>query len=57
MNKVEEKLKSGRAKKVDGNIFSEEPMRKLQTPAVKKDVTSLCSGMTGSYAPTPFCCE
>ncbi|XP_064154719.1 zinc finger protein 512B isoform X1 [Anguilla rostrata] len=44
MNKVEEKLKSGRAKKVDGSIFSEEPMRKLQTPAVKKDLTSLCSG-------------
>ncbi|XP_061113316.1 zinc finger protein 512B isoform X1 [Conger conger] len=44
MNKVEEKLKSGRTKKADGNVFSEEPMRKLQTPAVKKDLTSPCSG-------------
>ncbi|KAI1892759.1 hypothetical protein AGOR_G00136840 [Albula goreensis] len=44
MNKAEEKLKSGRAKKVDGNIFNEEPLRKLQTPALKKDLASLCSG-------------
>ncbi|XP_036390308.1 zinc finger protein 512B isoform X1 [Megalops cyprinoides] len=44
MNKVEEKLKSGRAKKVDGNVFNEEPTRKLQTPVLKKDSFSLCSG-------------
>ncbi|KAJ8408115.1 hypothetical protein AAFF_G00263430 [Aldrovandia affinis] len=44
INKAEEKLKSGRAKKVDGNMFNEEPTRKLQTPVLKKDLASLCSG-------------
>ncbi|KAJ8257870.1 hypothetical protein GJAV_G00190630 [Gymnothorax javanicus] len=44
MNKAEEKLKSGRAKKGDGGVYSEEPVRKLQNPAVKKDLTAPCSG-------------
>ncbi|XP_018612288.1 zinc finger protein 512B isoform X1 [Scleropages formosus] len=44
MNKVEEKLKSGRVKRMDGHVFNEEPVRKLQTPLPKKDPSHLCSG-------------
>ncbi|KAL4655331.1 zinc finger protein 512B-like isoform X1 [Arapaima gigas] len=44
MNKVEEKLKSVRVKRMDGHVFNEEPVRKLQTPLPKKDPVPLCSG-------------
>ncbi|XP_048839584.1 zinc finger protein 512B isoform X2 [Brienomyrus brachyistius] len=44
INKVEEKLKSGRCKKPDGGAFNEEPVRKTQTPVPKKEPSPPCSG-------------
>ncbi|XP_041955554.1 zinc finger protein 512B isoform X1 [Alosa sapidissima] len=39
MNKVEEKLKAGRAKRPEGGLFNEEPPRKLQAPASSRRET------------------
>ncbi|XP_023654671.2 zinc finger protein 512B isoform X2 [Paramormyrops kingsleyae] len=44
INKVEEKLKSGRCKRPDGGAFNEEPVRKTQTLVPKKETSPPCSG-------------
>uniref|UniRef100_A0A673YIF0 Zinc finger protein 512B n=1 Tax=Salmo trutta TaxID=8032 RepID=A0A673YIF0_SALTR len=43
MNKVEEKLKAGRVKRLEGGLFSEEPQRKHPGPASRRDLTPLTS--------------
>nr|XP_046213689.1 zinc finger protein 512B-like [Oncorhynchus gorbuscha] len=43
MNKVEEKLKAGRVKRLEGGLFSEEPQRKHPGPASRRDLPPLTS--------------
>ncbi|XP_064849521.1 zinc finger protein 512B-like [Oncorhynchus masou masou] len=43
MNKVEEKLKAGRGKRLEGGLFSEEPQRKHPGPASRRDLPPLTS--------------
>ncbi|XP_055739954.1 zinc finger protein 512B-like isoform X2 [Salvelinus fontinalis] len=43
MNKVEEKLKAGRVKRLEGCLFSEEPQRKYPGPASRRDLPPLTS--------------
>ncbi|KAM9428792.1 zinc finger protein 512B-like isoform 2-T3 [Salvelinus alpinus] len=43
MNKVEEKLKAGRVKRLEGVLFSEEPQRKHPGPASRRDLPPLTS--------------
>ncbi|XP_041702734.2 zinc finger protein 512B isoform X1 [Coregonus clupeaformis] len=44
MNKVEEKLKAGRVKRLEGGLFSEEPQGKHPGPASRRDPPPLTSG-------------
>ncbi|XP_066558493.1 zinc finger protein 512B isoform X2 [Amia ocellicauda] len=44
LNKSEEKMKSGRGKKSDGNVFNEEAIRKLQSSALRKESGAFSPG-------------
>ncbi|XP_042163589.1 zinc finger protein 512B-like isoform X4 [Oncorhynchus tshawytscha] len=50
MNKVEEKLKAGRVKRLEGGLFSEEPQRKHPGPASRRDLPPLTSEAQWQHA-------